>query len=113
ESLTCTLELPPKLAGRGIHPTFHVSRLRPHEPNDDTMFPHRDVNVFYNFGDDPYREHLVDDIRAHQWKGNAVLFLVQWADGDTTWEDWSNVRDLEALDRYFEILGVTDWRALP
>ncbi|KAL1947388.1 hypothetical protein VTO73DRAFT_14349 [Trametes versicolor] len=108
-----TLELPASLLGRGINPTFHVSRLRPHEPNDDTMFPHRDVQVFYDFGDDPEREFLVDNIVAHELRRNAVVFLVQWADGDTTWEPWTNVQDLAATDRYLETLGVADWQLLP
>ncbi len=108
-----TLKLPPALAQRGIHPTFHVSRLRPHEPNDETLFPHREAEAFYDFGDDPDREYLVDDILAHQWRGNAVSFLVQWTAGDATWEPWSHVKDLAAVDRYFELLGVREWHELP
>ena len=33
------LDLSPELKARQIHPKFHVSLLRPHEPNDDTLFP--------------------------------------------------------------------------
>jgi hypothetical protein len=33
------LELPEELQHRGIHPKFHVSRLRPHVQNDDLLFP--------------------------------------------------------------------------
>ncbi|KAI0361863.1 hypothetical protein OH77DRAFT_1374445, partial [Trametes cingulata] len=107
-----TLELPPELVQRGIHPTFHVSRLRPHEPNDDSLFPHREAHAFYDFGDDPEREYLVDDILAHRWHGNTVSFLVQWTAGDSTWEPLSHVRDLAALDRYLEVMGVGDWHQL-
>ncbi|RPD63545.1 hypothetical protein L227DRAFT_483793, partial [Lentinus tigrinus ALCF2SS1-6] len=110
---TYTLELPPELKTRGIHPTFHVERLRRHEPNDDTLFPGREVGVFYDFGQDPGKEFLVDEIVAHEWRGNSVRFLVQWEDGDTTWEVWNTVRELEAIDRYFELQGVSEWKDLP
>ncbi len=110
---TYTLELPPDLRARGIHPTFHVERLRRHEPNDTTLFPGREATVFYDFGQDPDQEFLVDSIVAHQWEGGAVRFLVQWDDGDLTWETWATVKDLEAVDQYFELQGVSDWRQLP
>ena len=113
ESSTYTLALPPELVKRRIHPTFHVSRLRRHEPNDDAVFPHREVNTFYDFGDDPEKEWLVDDIIAHEWHGNTVRFLVQWTAGDYTWEPWTAVRELEAISRYFDLMGVTHWRSLP
>ncbi|TFK79063.1 hypothetical protein K466DRAFT_473700, partial [Polyporus arcularius HHB13444] len=110
---TYTLDLPPDLRARGIHPKFHVERLRRHEPNDTKLFPSRDVGVFYDFGQDPEQEFLVDDIVAHQWNGNTVQYLVQWDDGDLTWEGWNTVKDLEAIDRYFELQGVTTWKQLP
>ncbi|KAL1937189.1 hypothetical protein VTO73DRAFT_14488 [Trametes versicolor] len=113
ETSTYTLDLPGTLTSRGIFPTFHVSKLRPHEPNDENLFPHRDVEVFYDFGDDPEREFVVDGILAHEWRGRDVAFLVQWAAGDTTWEPLAHVRDLEALDRYYEVLGVEAWTELP
>ena len=112
EKSTYTLGLPPELTARGIHPTFHASVLRPHELNDDTMFPHREANALYDFGEDPEQEWLVDDIVAHEWSRNSVKFLVQWTAGGTTWEPWAHVKDLEALDRYFEVQGVSDWREL-
>jgi len=43
------------------------------------------------------------------------LFLVLWNLGDTTWEPYSKCKDLEALDRYLELLGIDskDWKKLP
>src|SRR5258708_39079382 len=46
-----TLDLPPELKARRIHPTFHVSRLRPFLGNNDKVFPKREVRTYYNFGD--------------------------------------------------------------
>jgi hypothetical protein len=93
-----TLDLPPELKAQRIHPLFHVTRLRPHNKNDDALFPKREVCAYYNFGDAEDEEWLVDDILAHQWKGKKVSFLVQWNLGDTTWEPYSQCKDLAALD---------------
>ena len=58
---------------------------------------------------------MVDEILAHQWNKNNILFLVQWNLGDMTWEPYSECKDLAALDRYLEILGIpdNDWKKLP
>jgi len=110
-----TLDLPPELAARRIYPSFHVSRLRHYEKNDDVCFPKREVRAYYDFGDAEDNEWLVDDILAHQWNGNKVSFLVQWNLGDTTWEPYSECKELAALDRYLELLGIDDddWKKLP
>ena len=34
-----TLDLPPKLTARRVHPMFHVSLIQAHVPNDDGRFP--------------------------------------------------------------------------
>src|SRR5882762_1620166 len=93
---------------------FHVSRLRHYISNDDKVFPRCKVRAYYDFGDAKDNEWLVDEILAHQWNGNKVLFLVQWNLGDTTWEPYSECKDLEALDRYLELLGIdeNDWKKL-
>lgn len=53
---TYTLELPPELKARRIHPTFHASRLREYLKNDDRAFPKREVRAFYDFGDNEDEE---------------------------------------------------------
>ena len=94
---------------------FHISCLRPFNKNDNKVFPKREVRAYYDFGDAEDNEWLVDEILAHQWNKNSVSFLVQWNLGDTTWEPYSECKDLAALDRYLELLGIPDneWRKLP
>ena len=54
------LDLPPKLLRRHVHPTFHISKLRPYRPNNDILFLGREAQVYYDFGEDPETEWLVD-----------------------------------------------------
>ena len=110
-----TLELPDELKARRIHPSFHITRLRPFEKNDDTIFPKCEVRTYYDFRDAKDEEWLVDNVLAHRWKGNKVSFLVQWNLGDTTWEPYTECKELTALDRYLELLGIDkgDWHKLP
>ncbi|TDL14198.1 hypothetical protein BD410DRAFT_697657, partial [Rickenella mellea] len=108
-----TLELPQSLADRRIHPTFHSSLLKPHEPNDDSLFLKRDVSIFYDFGHDEEVEFLVDEIVGHEWIGRTISFHVRWSQGDCTWEPLAHCKDLVALDRYLELRGLTSWKLLP
>ncbi|KAJ3480531.1 hypothetical protein NLI96_g8282 [Meripilus lineatus] len=107
------LELPEELRKRGIFPKFHVSLLRKHVANDEALFPNRDPMVYYDFGTPDEAEWLVDGIIGHQWKGNKPWFQVQWNLGDTTWEPLETCDELEALDRYLELMGVGDPKQLP
>jgi hypothetical protein len=74
--------------------------------NNDTLFLKCKVRTFYDFGNAKDNKWLVDNILAHQWHGNKVSFLVQWNLGDTTCEPYSECKDLAALDRYLELLGI-------
>jgi hypothetical protein len=113
ELSTCTIELLVELARRGIHPVFHINHLRRHEPNDDAIFPHRDVKVFYYFGNDDDTEWLVDAIIGHQWSNGKIEFQVRWNLEDTTWEPYTHIKEAEALDAYLDLQGVKTWRSLP
>lgn len=106
QTSTYTLELLDELKKRGIHPKFHASLLRRHQQNDKSLFPHREPNIFYDFGMPDEAEWLVDEILAHQWEGNEMKFHVKWNLGNTTWEPLSTCKDLAALDRYLELHGV-------
>jgi hypothetical protein len=107
-----TLELPDELLKRRIHPTFHAKLLRPAILNDDARFPNREATFFYDFGDDPEREWLVDSIIDHHLINNSIKFDVLWETGEITREPLQNCKELAALDRYLELHGVTHWREL-
>lgn len=110
---TYTLKLPEDLIKRRIHPTFHVSRLRRHEPNNSKLFPHREVITFYDIGTPTDLDLSVDEIVTHRWKRGAVEFKVRWDHGDETWEPLENMEACEALDNYLEVLGVAEVNDLP
>lgn len=101
------LELSPELIARQIHPRFHASLLRAFEPNDDQLFPSRESKRFYDFGMPDDDEWLVDEVFGHRVGAHGVEFAVRWTAGDTTWEPYSNVDELEALDQYFALQGVS------
>lgn len=107
------LDLPEALTKRRIHPRFHVSRLRPHTKNSDERFPNREVEVYYDFGDDPETEWVVEEITGHRWSGKKLHFQVKWSLGDSTWEPLSNCEQLQALDEYLVLHGVKDPLQLP
>ena len=64
---TIRLELPPELTARQVHPTFHVSLIRAHIPNNDKRFPCRDTAMCYDFGTTDEPEWFVNEILAHRW----------------------------------------------
>jgi hypothetical protein len=68
---------------------------------------------FYDFGDNPEREWLVDSIVDHKFTNNSIQFDILWDMGETTHEPLSHCKDLSALDNYLELHGVTRWRDLP
>ena len=90
-----------------MHPTFHVSLVRAHVPNNDERFPHRDTATCYDFGTTGGPEWFVDEILAHRWVDQAHLeFQVRWTLGDVMWEPLAECKELEALDEYLELRRV-------
>jgi len=61
----------------------------------------------YDFGDDPDNEWIIREITNHKWSLN-LMFEVQWELGDSTWESLEVVDELQALDNYLALEGVTD-----
>jgi hypothetical protein len=108
-----TLDLPEDLKRRRIHPTFHISRLRRHERNDDVLFPHRETQVYYDLGTPNQAEWVVDEITTHKWEGKQLKFKVLWNLGDVTWDSLANVDDCAALDNYLDVQGVSRVEDLP
>jgi hypothetical protein len=112
--LNYTLELLEDLQRRRNHPTFHASLLRPYEPNDEFIFPSREANRFYDFGMPDDQQWHVEEILTHQWTGTRTVKLrIKWTAGDITWEPVKHLDDCQALDDYFETLGVRQWQDLP
>ena len=113
DSSNVTLELPPELKDRRISPTFHTNLVRPYVKNNDILFPKREARSYYDFGNNNKQEWFVNEILAHKWTDNNLELQVKWMLGDVTWEPIDSCKNLEALDSYLELRGVTRPRDLP
>lgn len=107
------LALPEDLVKRRIHNRFHVSLLRPHHANDDTRFPGRSNPDEYDFGAPDDVEWHVEEILDHRRVGGKWEFLVKFAIVEPSWEPLATCRNLAAMDRYLELMGVTKIQDLP
>ncbi|KAF8219002.1 hypothetical protein L208DRAFT_1182382, partial [Tricholoma matsutake] len=112
ESSNYELELPAELKCQRLHQCFHVSLLRPHQANDNALFPNRCYPDPYDFGAPDDAEWFIEEITAHRWKGRNIEFEVKWSLGDTTWEPLSNCNELAAMDAYLALMGARDWQHL-
>jgi hypothetical protein len=81
--------------------------------NDDALFPHREVHVFYDFGTPDDQEWLVEELISHKWDRNTLSFQVLWNMGNTTWEAYEKCKDLQALNDYLRLCGVNAPAHLP
>jgi len=90
-----------------------VSLLRPHCPNNNTLFSNRRKAQPYNFSALDKMEWYVNKIISHHWKGRNMEFLVKWNLGDSTWGLLPNCNELEALNNYLMLNNVKDWQDLP
>ena len=69
------LELPLEMKNHNIHPVFHALLLRIHIPNNDRLFPGREVGQVTGLSDEN-QEWTVDLIETHTGKGRTALFKV-------------------------------------
>ena len=77
-------------------------------------FPSETRSHFMDFSQDDEQEWLIEEITSHRWLNPKELKLeVRWTLGDTTWEPLAACKDLEALDLYLELRGITHPRNLP
>ena len=106
ELSTYKLELLPDLRLRKVHNTFHEKLLKAYINNNDKKFPKCKTRIPYDIGNDPEQEWVVEAIEDHKWS-LRLIFKVHWAVGDTTWEPLHVVDELEALDHYLELEGVS------
>ena len=90
-----------------------MSKLRPHEANDEERFPARDARFLYDFGSPTALEWQVDEIIGHRWVHGRVEFQIKWNLGEVSWADLTTCQKLAALDAYLELQGVSDWQKLP
>jgi len=112
EGATYQLGLSEELIKRGVNQAFHASLLRPHVPSDDRRFPGRLPIQIPGFGEKP-KEWIVDRIITHHGKGLGSEFQILWKAGDKLWASYREVAHLNALDRYCELMGVSDTSGLP
>ena len=106
------LELPAHLKKQGIHDVFHSSLLRIHMPNDDRLFPGR-MDTQLGVSPDAEDEWAVDLIRTHARAGEDSTFEILWKSGDVTWMPYFQIKELQALETYMELLGVEEIAKLP
>ena len=69
------LELLLEMKNHNIHPVFHTSLLRIHIPNNDRLFPKREVGQVTGLSNEN-QEWTVDSIETHTGKGRTSLFKV-------------------------------------
>jgi hypothetical protein len=114
KALTVTRDLPEDLKNQHVSPTFHTNLIRRYIANNDDLFPQREAKSFYDFGANTDEEWLIDEIIAHRRINFKELeFQVCWTLGNVTWEPMSACKDLEALDNYLELRGVSKLHDLP
>lgn len=114
ESSNYVIELPTALQKRGIHPTFHISLLKPYHALNDALSPNRIQPEPYDFGAPDDNKWFINEIIGHHWvKPNVIEYNVRWSLGDMTWEPHSSCKDLVALDKYLELHGVKRHTQLP
>ena len=103
------IDSPSHLKQRGVYDVFHSSLLKLHIPNDDQLFPGC-MNTQWGVGPESDNEWVVKIIISH---ARSAVFKVLWKAGDVTWLPYYQIVHLQALDAYFDLLGVEFIKKLP
>ena len=106
------IKLSPGMKKRGIHPVFHASLLRIHEPNDDRLFPGR-LDTQVSDLHEPEGEWAIDKIVDHVGSGTRSIFQILWKSGDRTWIPCQVIQHLGVVSDYLQIVGVENVSDLP
>ena len=73
-------------------------------PNDDRLFPGR-MDTQIGGGPTSDDEWAVDKIKSHAGSGEESIFEILWKSGDVTWMPLYQIRHLQALEIYLELMG--------
>ena len=92
------------MKNHNIHPVFHALLLRIHIPNNDRLFPRREVRQVTRLSDEN-QEWTVDLIETHAGKGRTTLFKVLWKSGDYTQLLYNKIEHFETLKEYLDTSG--------
>jgi hypothetical protein len=101
ESSTYTLDLPDHT---NIYPTFHVSELKHHVPNNAELYPSRELQrpspIVTQSGSEEWE---IDTILDQRKRGRGYQYLVQWRgygpEADV-WVSRNELEDMPALKEY-------------
>ncbi|KJA15718.1 hypothetical protein HYPSUDRAFT_148718, partial [Hypholoma sublateritium FD-334 SS-4] len=97
---------------RVLHVIFHPSLLRIHNPNDDRLFPGRDISQSSpEIASD--REWPANKMIGHSSAGVDARFKILWKVGDVTWLPYAQIGHRNALEEYLELHGAPTIQALP
>jgi len=104
EASTYTLDIP-----TNAYPLYHSSELKPHTPNDPTLFPDREFSqpgpVLTANG---LEEHAIEEIIDSRRRGRGWQFLVRWTGYGPHHDEWlpaAELNDCEALDLWYQTGG--------
>jgi hypothetical protein len=75
-------------------------------PSDDRLFPGRLASQL-GFADQLDPEWNISKVLTHRGDGTDAIFQLEWGTGDKTWLPYYEITKLQALEDYFEALGIT------
>ncbi|KNZ78039.1 hypothetical protein J132_02623, partial [Termitomyces sp. J132] len=86
----------------GIYNVSHAALLRVHKPNDDWLFPGQ---LNEQIKEPEVNKWAAEQIMAHHGTKSNAMSKVPWKAGDKYWMSYKQVKDLNLLVPYLELLG--------